>query len=150
MQAKFDEIDRKILEILQQDGRITMKKLGEIVHLSSPAVTERVMKMESTGIIDHYAAQVNPRALGYDVQASIVVTLHDANKSAFLSFIEQEDDIISADEIPGKSDALLYVACENYSSYLALIQRIRQYGTTDSYMHMGSYKNRVLLPKMEP
>ncbi len=148
MQAKFDEIDKRILEILQQNGRITMKKLGEIVHLSSPAVTERVMKMESSGAIDHYSAQVDPRALGYDVQGAIIVTLNGSNKNAFIDFIQDEDEIIRADEIPGKSDVMLHIACENYSSYLELIQRIRQYGSTDSYMYMESYKDGIILPKV--
>ncbi len=148
MKAKFDEIDRMILEILQKDGRITMKKLGETVHLSSPAVTERVLKLESLGIIESYGAKINPRALGYDVEGRIVVTVIPAKREEFFTFIQNTGDILSADEVPGDNQVMLHFVCINYSSYLALIQQLEEFGTTESYMYMGSTKDSVLLPKV--
>ncbi len=146
MKAKFDEIDRMILETLQKDGRITMKKLGEIVHLSSPAVTERVLKMESMGIIESYKAQVNPRALGYDVEGWMVVTVNESKRDALLTFVQETEEILRADEVPGESEIMLHFVCENYADYLELLRRLKEFGTTESYMYMGSFKDEVLLP----
>ncbi len=148
MKAKFDEIDKKILEVLQKDGRITMKKLGEIVHLSSPAVTERVQKMESMGVIDSYTAKVDPRAMGYDVEGTMVVTVTEAKQKAFMKFIQGDDEVLRADEVPGKNEVLLHFVCENYSGYLELLRQLKEFGTTESYMYMGSCKESVLLPKI--
>jgi Lrp/AsnC family leucine-responsive transcriptional regulator len=55
----LDEIDRRILTELQDDGRVTMAELGRRVNLSAPAVGERVQRMEETGVITGYAAQVD-------------------------------------------------------------------------------------------
>ena len=146
MGIRFDETDRRILEILQEDGRITMKKLGMDVHLSAPAVADRVKRMEDAGIICGYVAKVNPAVMGYKIKASIVVMLHNGQKEAFLDFIEKEPDVIQADETPGKSDAILQVYSQDIEHFFALISRVRVYGETDSYIHMESYKNMPLLP----
>ncbi len=148
MKAKFDEIDRMILETLQKDGRITMKKLGEIVHLSSPAVTERVMKMESMGVIESYKAQINPQALGFDVEGWMVVTVGESKLEAFQSFVQKAEEILRADEVPGEKEAVLHFVCENYTGYLELLRKLKEYGTVESYMYMGSYKDEVLLPRI--
>ena len=60
----MDITDYKIIEILQEEGRISMKDLGKIVGLTSPAVSERVKRLEEAGVIEGYKAIVNPNALG--------------------------------------------------------------------------------------
>ena len=145
----FDHIDRDILEQLQLNGRVSMKKLGEIIHLSAPAVTERVKRMEDIGIIEGYTIRPNATAMGFQVVATIIVMLHDGKKESFLDFIQQEDEIVEADEIPGKTDALLKVYCENIERFFALVSRIRNYGATDSYVHMARYKHSFLLPEIK-
>lgn len=145
----FDHIDRDILEQLQINGRVSMKKLGEIIHLSAPAVTERVKRLEDAGIIEGYTIRANPAAMGFQVSATIIVMLHDGKKEAFLDFIQTEDEIVQADELPGKTDALLRVYCQNIERFFALIARIRDYGATDSYVHMESYKRSFLLPEVK-
>ena len=57
----MDITDYKIIEILQKEGRISMKDLGKIVGLTSPAVSERVRRLEESGVIEGYKAIVNPR-----------------------------------------------------------------------------------------
>ncbi len=148
--TKLDAVDKKILEILQRDGRISMKLLGEKVGLSPPAAAGRVSKMEEAGLIEYYSAHVNPEALGYQVEATIVLALYIARKrSDFVEFVQSEEDIIRADELPGRSDAILQVVCQSYECFLELVKRIRQFGTTDSYIHMGNYKNDIIYPQVE-
>lgn len=60
----MDITDYKIIEILQEEGRISMKDLGKIVGLTSPAVSERVKRLEEAGVIEGYKAIINPNALG--------------------------------------------------------------------------------------
>ena len=62
--SELDTIDRRILELLQQDGRLTMTELGERVGLSTSPCSQRVKRLEAQGVITGYHARVNPTALG--------------------------------------------------------------------------------------
>ena len=69
----LDAHDTRILAELQADARLTMAELGRRVHLSQPAVTERVKKLEAAGVISGYRATVNLGKLGYGIRAIIRV-----------------------------------------------------------------------------
>ena len=68
---QIDETNRKIISELQEDGRLTVAELGRRVGLSSPAVAERLGRLERDGVITGYRAEVNPRALGLDLTAVV-------------------------------------------------------------------------------
>src|SRR5690606_42076999 len=69
----LDAVGRRILEELQRDARLSYAELGRRVHLSTPAVAERVRRMEEAGIITGYHAAVNPAALGLPIRAILRV-----------------------------------------------------------------------------
>ncbi|MGN6871030.1 MAG: Lrp/AsnC family transcriptional regulator [Solirubrobacteraceae bacterium] len=69
----IDDTDRQIVGELAQDGRISFAELGRRVSLSSPAVTERVRRLEQIGVITGYRAEIDPRALGYQLTAIVRV-----------------------------------------------------------------------------
>jgi Lrp/AsnC family leucine-responsive transcriptional regulator len=71
--SEFDLYDAHILGELQRDARITMAELGRRVHLSQPAVTERVRKLELNGVIKGYKAEVDYQRLGYGIRAMVRV-----------------------------------------------------------------------------
>jgi Lrp/AsnC family transcriptional regulator, leucine-responsive regulatory protein len=70
---ELDPIDHKIISELSADGRISFAELGRRTNLSSPAVTERVKRLEQAGVITGYRAEVDPRALGYQLTAIVRV-----------------------------------------------------------------------------
>jgi Lrp/AsnC family transcriptional regulator, leucine-responsive regulatory protein len=72
-QQSLDPIDRQIIGELARDGRISFAELGRRTHLSAPAVTERVRRLEETGVITGYRAEIDPRALGYGLTAIVRV-----------------------------------------------------------------------------
>lgn len=83
---KLDEIDRKILAELQDDGRMTNVELARRVGISAPPCLRRVRTLEEAGYIRGYHADVNPRELGFEVQVFAMVGLHsqaEADLSAF-------------------------------------------------------------------
>jgi Lrp/AsnC family transcriptional regulator, leucine-responsive regulatory protein len=69
----LDAVDHKIIAELVTDGRISFAELGRRTNLSSPAVTERVKRLEQAGVITGYRAEVDPRALGYQLTAIVRV-----------------------------------------------------------------------------
>ena len=70
---EFDSYDTRILAELQADARLALAELGRRVHLSQPAVAERVRKLEAAGVITGYRATVNLAALGYGIRAMVRV-----------------------------------------------------------------------------
>src|SRR5689334_4974422 len=72
----FDQVDRQLLELVQSEGRIKLSELGRRVRLSPAAVTERLRRLEASGVITGYGAHVSPAVLGYGIQAFIRVNPH--------------------------------------------------------------------------
>ena len=82
----LDKLDRHILRILQDEGRISMKDLGERVGLSITPCIERVKRMERDGVISGYHARVDPAALGAKLLVFVEITLNQKSACAFEQF----------------------------------------------------------------
>ncbi|MEU0790889.1 Lrp/AsnC family transcriptional regulator [Amycolatopsis sp. NPDC005961] len=67
----LDDVDWRLLDLLQTDGRLSFKELGRRINLSPPAVAERVRRLEETGVITGYRAQVDARRAGQPLQAFV-------------------------------------------------------------------------------
>ena len=85
-QNKLDPIDRKILAELQADGRMTNVELSQRVGISAPPCLRRVRTLEEMGLIKGYHADVNARALGFEVQVFAMVGLHSQAESDLVDF----------------------------------------------------------------
>lgn len=104
----LDAHDAKILEELQRDARITMAELGRRVHLSQPAVTERVRKLELNGVIRGYRAVVDPQRLGYGIRALVRVGRVDYPR--MIKLIEQSPEVVNAWNVTGEDSWMLEIA----------------------------------------
>jgi Lrp/AsnC family leucine-responsive transcriptional regulator len=122
----MDEIDLKILEVLQKNGRTRRNDLAETVGLSIPSVSERLRKLEEGGIITGYYAKLDPKKLGKDVTAFIRVTV-DSSKH-FASLIEHAnatDEVLECHAVTGEGTHVLKVRTENTSSLEKLLSKIQ-------------------------
>lgn len=100
----LDSTDRQILSELSENGRMTMKELGEKVHLTGQAASDRVQKLEESGIIEGYSIKVNQAKLGYVVHVLINVYTIDTHHEPYLSFMElQRKYIVNNYKISGDS-----------------------------------------------
>lgn len=104
----FDAYDTRILAELQDDARITMAELGRRVHLSQPAVTERVRKLETAGVISGYRAVVNLAALGFGIRALVRVGRTDYAR--MLRHIDATPEVVKAWNITGEDSWALEIA----------------------------------------
>ena len=93
---QFDLTDRKIISILQKDGRITMKHLGELINMSTPSTIDRVRRLEEAGVIKGYAAVVDYIALGYDMHIYIFVEVNQNKRPGLLEYIAKNQLIAGA------------------------------------------------------
>lgn len=106
--AGLDAHDARILEELQRDARITMAELGRRVHLSQPAVTERVRKLELNGVVRGYRAIVDPQRLGYGIRA--LVRVGRAEYQRVVKLIEQTPEVVNAWNMTGEDSWMLEIA----------------------------------------
>jgi len=136
----FDLTDKRIIDILQDDGRITMKKLADMVHLSAPAAADRVRRLENRGIITGYSARICPKTSDSLFRAFISLSLYDGKEQEFIDSIETTDAVNAAYEIPGKNDVLLSVCCADAEEFLDLTAILRRFGHTDTYLRVKPYK----------
>src|SRR6188768_3471161 len=90
MANQVDSLDEQILAALQDNGRLTMKSLAEHVGLSSPAMIERVRRLEERGVISGYRAIVAPGALGRPVTALIAAAVGRGEQEAFLTRLHEQ------------------------------------------------------------
>lgn len=84
--VKLDDIDRRILAALQNDGRMTNVELARRVGISPPPCLRRVRALEEAGFITGYSARLNPRALGYNVTVFAMVGLHSQAEADLRAF----------------------------------------------------------------
>ncbi|MCS5592621.1 MAG: Lrp/AsnC family transcriptional regulator [Gammaproteobacteria bacterium] len=117
---QLDNIDRKILDVLQDDGRLTNRDLAVMVNLSPPTTLERVKKLESKGYIKRFVAIVDPAKVNTNCFTYVEVTLARHGKDALLRFTEEITDlkeVLECHRITGGADFLLKVATQNISGY---------------------------------
>lgn len=126
----MDITDYKIIEILQKDGRISMKDLGKIVGLTSPAVSERVKRLEESGIIQGYKAIVNPDKLGRVIKSFINISLPSENYSSFIDYAKDDNRIVECHHITGEDCLLLKVIVKDMYELEKVIDKIKQVGRT--------------------
>ena len=138
---QFDLTDRKIISILQKDGRITMKHLGELINMSTPSTIDRVRRLEEAGVIKGYAAVVDYIALGSDM----FVEVNQNKRPGLLEYIAKNQLIAGAHGVAGSKDMVLDVYCRT-SEFNKLVDELRSFGETESNMIMEFIKEEPIIP----
>jgi Lrp/AsnC family leucine-responsive transcriptional regulator len=123
-----DDIDLKLLEILQKNGRIKRNELADRVNLSVPSVSERLKRLEEVGIIKGYSAILDAKKLGKDITAFVLVSI-DSSKyyPLFIERAMEVDEILECHSITGEGSHLLKVRTENTTTLEKLLSRIQSW-----------------------
>lgn len=150
---KLDQIDRKILEILQSDAKITNAQLSKEIGLSPAPTLERVKKLELSGLIKSYHAQLDPEKIGLGITTFVQVTLVGHKKmftDAFVEKINQIDEIIECHHITGTGDFLLKVISKDITAYQKLmlerVNEIEEVASTQTMVILSTFKDSKVLP----
>ena len=126
----MDRIDRKILDILQKDARAPLKEIADRVFLSSPAVSARMARLESSGAIMSYQAQVAAPMLGYMVKAFINLEVQPEDKSEFYPYIEKCPNVIECNCVTGDYSMILEVQFPSTTDLDQFIGELQEFGRT--------------------
>jgi len=122
----LDDIDLKILHILQLDGRRRLADIAEQVDLSAPAVMERVKKLESGGIIRGYQALLDSKKIGKDITAFIGVSIgNQRDMDKFARQMMKYPDVLECHHVTGDESFILKVKSGNTGSLEKLLGEIR-------------------------
>lgn len=122
----MDSFDTRILSILQKDGQISMARLSEQVGLSLSACHRRVKMLEADGRISHYAARLNRKAVGLEIQVFIEAKLTSQRRAeieAFEAAIHSMPEVLECHLISGEFDYLIRVAAKNTEDYETLYRQ---------------------------
>jgi len=118
--VKLDKIDRKIINDLQQDGRMTNVELANNAGISAPPCLRRVRALEDTGIIKGYFARTSYKKLGYGVTAFVTIRIKDQNDDRLAEFeqaITDWENVREAYMISGDYDFLLQIVAKDWEEY---------------------------------
>ncbi len=150
---KIDQTDRKILQILQSNAKITNAQLSKEIGLSPAPTLERVKKLENLGIIRSYHATLETEKVGLGVTTFVQVFLQSHKKScldAFVEKIKQIDNVIECHHITGSCDFILKVISADIQSYQKLmleeISEIEEISNMQSMVILSTFKDNKVLP----
>jgi DNA-binding Lrp family transcriptional regulator len=118
-----DHVDRAILTMLQQDGRMANVDLAEAVHLSPSACLRRVRRLEEAGVIDRYAALLDPARVGLGTDVFVEITLigqDEATLDAFELAVAERPEIMSCHLMAGDFDYLVHVVVRDVAGFEVL------------------------------
>lgn len=127
---KLDSIHSKILNLLQKNARISNTEISRLVGISSPAVAERIKKMEDLGIISNYLTKVDHNALGYGLRALITVRAFMGRLKPFLHQIKSYKEVVNCYRITGNENIVMEVVFENHKHLEKFIDELISYGET--------------------
>lgn len=124
----IDVLNSKILRCLQENARLSNAEIGRQVGISSPAVSERIKKMEDLGIIEGYKTIVSPFAMGYQFKAIITLRAFMGKLKPFLEKVRTYDEVINCYRITGDENIVMEVVLKDQKHLEAFIDQLISYG----------------------
>ncbi len=138
MTELLDTLDHKILAELQTNARLSFAELGRRVSLSTPAVAERVRRLEDSGVITRYAALVDPAKVGLPVRAFIKITVPGDRLPHFSALAQRIPEIRECHRVTGAESYILQVAVRDLPHLEAVIDSLSPYVATNTSMVLAS------------
>ena len=126
----IDNLNWKILKCLQQNARMSNAEIGRRVGITSPAVSERIKKMEDAEIIQGYTTFVSPFEAGYQLKALITLRAFMGMLKPFLEKVKTYDEVVNCYRITGNENIVMEVVLKNQKHLEVFIDQLISYGET--------------------
>lgn len=146
MERELDAVDRKILKLLLQNARMPLKKIAREVYLSSPAVSARIERLEKSGVLMGYHAQINHLLFGYHIKAFINLEVEPAQKKEFYPFIEKIPNVIECNCVTGDYSMLMEVVFQSTIQLDHFINELQHFGRTKTQIVFSTSVEHRNLP----
>ena len=135
----MDDIDRKILKLLQANARMSLKTIAENTFLSSPAVSARIERLEKEGIITGYHAMVDPMKLGYHILAFINLDVVQEDKPKFYAYAKEVPNVLECSCVTGDFSMLMKVAFQSTMELDMFIGQLQKFGKTSTQIVFSTH-----------
>ena len=147
----LDDTGWQLLHALQQNARLSYSEIGQRVGLSSPAVAERIHRMEDAGIISGYHVEINRSKLGYPITAIIRMSTSPGDQcSRFATFVQEIPEVLECYRVTGSDSLIMKVMASSVEHLESLIDRLSAHGQlTTSMVLSAPVTRRVVTPVAE-
>jgi|TARA_B100001250_G_scaffold48463_1_gene37911 Lrp/AsnC family leucine-responsive transcriptional regulator len=147
---KLDAIDLKILAELQESGRESASNIAENIKVSVPTITERMRKLQESGVIVGFQAILNPSDLGLDVSAIITVISGSSQYYKEVTIeAKKTSEVVQCFSTTGNGSHTLLVTTKNSNTLEELLRKIQSWPgvtRTETQIILSSYKDGIILP----
>jgi Lrp/AsnC family leucine-responsive transcriptional regulator len=145
----LDPMDCKILMELQKNARVTFAEIGRHVALSTPAVIERVRRLEESGVIEGYHARINPAKVGFTVRALVKISIAGDQLTRFGIRSQKVPEVLECHRVTGTESFILQIAATDVAHMERIIDQLMPYVATNTSIILGSPVSwsPILLPQ---
>jgi Lrp/AsnC family leucine-responsive transcriptional regulator len=140
----LDEIDRLILTILQENGRLSGADIGRRVNLSQPAVSARIQRLERTGVITGYTAVIDPAQVGLHIHAVVRLRTTHARITEALELFDKLDEVTATYRLTGEDCFLLDVRTPDAAALEQVVDTIGRLGPVSTSLVLREYPKKPL------
>ena len=146
----LDKIGWSILRELQEDARLSYAELGRRVGLTTPAVIERVKKLEENGIINGYRAEINPAKIGLPILAFIRMSITGVDFAHIVEVAENSPAVLECHRGTGGDSFIMKVAVSDVEHLHKVIVELIPYGVTTTSIVLSSPVTRRVIERAKP
>ena len=143
----MDALNWKILKCLQENARQSNAEIGRVVGISSPAVSERIKKMEDLGVINGYKTIVSSYEVGYQLKAIITIRAFMGKLKPFLTKVKSFDEVLNCYRITGNENFVLEVMLKNQKHLEQFIDQLISYGETKTQIVLSNVIENAAITK---
>ncbi|MBT5267652.1 MAG: Lrp/AsnC family transcriptional regulator [Rhodospirillaceae bacterium] len=136
--AQLDKVGWQLLRVLQEDARLSFSELGRRIGLSSPAVAERVRRMEDAGLITGYRTMVRPSKLGFPIMAFVHLKTSGEHNTKIGTVAQTLSEVLECHHVTGQDSYMIKVIVSSMVHLEHVISQLRKYGETTTSIVLSS------------
>ncbi len=142
----LDAVDGRLLDLLADNARLSLKEIAAAVGLSSPSAADRLRKLEERGVLDRYTISINPPALGYFLQAIVRVRPMPGQLHIVEKIIQETPEIVECDKVTGDDCFIARIYVRSMEELDGILDRIAERAQTNTSIVKSSPVKRRLPP----
>jgi Lrp/AsnC family leucine-responsive transcriptional regulator len=128
----MDELDKKIINLLQADARLPLKKISDQLFISAPAISQRIKHLEKSGVIESYQAHIDYEQATLPIKAFVHLSVNPEQKPEFYEYITSVPNVLSCDCVTGPFSMLIKVVYSSTRLLDQFINDIQHFGRTNT------------------
>ncbi len=142
----MDELDWKIVTLLAKDARMTVKEIAAEVKLTSPAVSERIKRMEKSGIIAGYTVVFDPKLTRQYIHALVSISVAPPDRAEFHKLLQAEESVEQCFQVTGAHSYMVKVSCRDIEALEKMINRLQKLGQTNTQIILSTIQGPGAIP----